>query len=44
MKILQRMLIWEENSGLSPDFWENCMILKKILIGKRPFIDLSFKR
>jgi hypothetical protein len=27
-----------KNIGLSSDFWENCMILKKISIGKRPFI------
>jgi hypothetical protein len=24
-------------AGFSSDFWENCMILKKISIGKRPF-------
>jgi hypothetical protein len=26
-----------KKAGLSSDFWENCMILKKISIGKRPF-------
>jgi hypothetical protein len=27
-----------KKAGLSSDVWENCMILKKISIGKRPFI------
>jgi hypothetical protein len=27
-----------KKAGFSSDFWENCMILKKISIGKRPFI------
>jgi hypothetical protein len=26
-----------KKAGLSLDFWENCKILKKISIGKRPF-------
>jgi hypothetical protein len=32
-----------EKSGLSSDLWENCMILKKISIGKRPFIGVCYK-
>jgi hypothetical protein len=27
---------------LSSDLWENCMILKKITIGKRPFIGVCY--
>jgi hypothetical protein len=27
---------------LSSDFWENCMILKKISIGKRPFFGVCY--
>jgi hypothetical protein len=38
---------WESNlgskkAGLSSDFWENCMILKKILIGKSPFFGVCY--
>jgi hypothetical protein len=29
-------------AGLSSDFWENCMILKKISIGKRPFFGVCY--
>jgi hypothetical protein len=29
-------------TGVSLDFWENCMISKKNSIGKRPFIVLSY--
>jgi hypothetical protein len=31
-----------KKAGLSSDFWENCMILKKISIGKRPFIRVYY--
>jgi hypothetical protein len=31
-----------EKAGLSSHFWENCMILKKIQIGKRPFIGVCY--
>jgi hypothetical protein len=30
-----------KKAGFSSDFWENCMILKKISIGKRPFLGKS---
>jgi hypothetical protein len=37
------LLIWEVNkAGLSSNFWENCMILKKISIGKRSFIVVCY--
>jgi hypothetical protein len=28
-----------KKAGLSLDFWENCMIFKKISVGKRPFLE-----
>jgi hypothetical protein len=31
-----------KKEDLSLDFWENCMILKKISIGKRPFIGVCY--
>jgi hypothetical protein len=31
-----------KKAGLSSDFCENCMILKKISIGKRPFIGVCY--
>jgi hypothetical protein len=31
-----------KKAGLSSDIWENCMILKKISIGKRPFIRVCY--
>jgi hypothetical protein len=31
-----------KEAGLSSDFCENCMILKKISIGNRPFIGVCF--
>jgi hypothetical protein len=31
-----------KKAGLSSDFWENCMILKKISIGKRPFFGVCY--
>jgi hypothetical protein len=31
-----------KRAGLSSDFWENRMILKKISNGKRPFIRVCF--
>jgi hypothetical protein len=33
-----------EKAGLSSDFWENCMILKKISIGKRPFFGVCYEK
>jgi hypothetical protein len=32
-----------KKTGLSLDHWENCMILKKISIGKRPFIGVCYR-
>jgi hypothetical protein len=31
-----------KKAGLSSDFLENCMILKNISIGKRPFIGVCY--
>jgi hypothetical protein len=31
-----------KKAGLSSDFWENCMILKKTPIGKRPFFGVCY--
>jgi hypothetical protein len=31
-----------KKAGLSSDFWENCMILKKISIGKRPSFGVCY--
>jgi hypothetical protein len=31
-----------KKAGLSSDFWENCMIFKKISIGKRPFFRFCY--
>jgi hypothetical protein len=31
-----------KKAGLSSDFWENCMILKKMSIGKRPFLGVCY--
>jgi hypothetical protein len=31
-----------KKAGLSSDFGENCMILKKISIGKRPFFGVCY--
>jgi hypothetical protein len=31
-----------KKAGLSSDFWEICMILKKISIGKRPFFGVCY--
>jgi hypothetical protein len=31
-----------KKTGLSSDFWENCMILMKISIGKRPFFGVCY--
>jgi hypothetical protein len=31
-----------KKAGLSLDFWENCMILKKISIGKRRFFGVYY--
>jgi hypothetical protein len=33
-----------KKAGVSSDFWKKCMILKKISIGKRPFIALCQTR
>jgi hypothetical protein len=32
-----------KKAGLSSDFWENCMILKKSSIWKRPFYGVTYK-
>jgi hypothetical protein len=31
-----------KKAGFSKDFWENCMILKKITIGKRSFSKVCY--
>jgi hypothetical protein len=31
-----------KKAGLSYDFWENCMILKKISFGQRPFFEVCY--
>jgi hypothetical protein len=31
-----------KKAGLSSDLWENCKILKKISIGKRPFLGVCY--
>jgi hypothetical protein len=31
-----------KKAGLSSDFWENCMILKEISIGKKPLISVCY--
>jgi hypothetical protein len=31
-----------KKAGLRSDFWENCMILKKISIGKKPFFGVCY--
>jgi hypothetical protein len=31
-----------KQAGLISEFWENCMILKKISIEKRPFIRVCY--
>jgi hypothetical protein len=33
-----------KKAGLSSNFWENCMILKKISMGKRPFKGICYTR
>jgi hypothetical protein len=35
-------ILGNKKGGLSSDFWENCMILKKISIEKRPFIGVCY--
>jgi hypothetical protein len=34
--IAKTAYLGSKKAGLSNDFWENCMILKKFLVGKRP--------
>jgi hypothetical protein len=43
VKIIAKIAdLGSKKAGLSSDFWENCMILKKISIGKRPFSGVSY--
>jgi hypothetical protein len=41
-KIAKIANLGSKTAGLSSNFWENCMILKKISIGKRPFIGVCY--
>jgi hypothetical protein len=42
-KIIDKIAnLGNKKAGLSSDLWENYMILKKIAIGKRPFVGVCF--
>jgi hypothetical protein len=42
-KIISKIAdLGSKKAGLTSDFWENCMILKKISIGKRPFFGVCY--
>jgi hypothetical protein len=42
-KIISKIAdLGSKKAGLSSYFWENCMILKKISIGKRPFFGVCY--
>ena len=42
--IAQIAQLGNKKAGVSFEFWENCMILKKFSIGKGPFTGLCYRR